>query len=180
MNIVNSTEYQDERAFLRSVCVGKNLIGSDPQPAPLGFEFTIFTYQAGKETFSAGYLVKAEDMLYPRRFILRNHPHFPYKFIRHRDGNTYLVCGEDCQGITVVCLNTSKKVSYTPSVALRGRGFCTIDFGCYDQDSNHLSLLGRIWDEPIETRVIDFSFPMEPPYNEIQWRYEANDANNPI
>jgi hypothetical protein len=56
--------------------------------------------------------------------IKRNHPYFWRTWVKHQDGNEYLLCGEDYQGYTVVNLHNGHVQSYFPPKGYHGGGFC--------------------------------------------------------
>src|SRR5690606_34715896 len=77
--------------------------------------------------------------------VKRNYSSFPFLWIEnHSNGNTYLVCGEDYQGQTVLELNTGKRLDFLPEAAKKGHGFCWADYR-YHKESNILTVCGCFW-----------------------------------
>lgn len=99
--------------------------------------------------------------------VRRNYGVFPHAWVEgHRNGNSYLICGEDYQGQTVVELNTTKRIDYVPDGARKGWGFC---WGSIhpSPDGQMLAVEGCFWACPWEIRVYDFADPMNHPLAEL-------------
>jgi hypothetical protein len=98
--------------------------------------------------------------------IKRNLPSFWHKWVRHQDGNEYLLCGEDYQGYTVVNLEEGAVKSYFPHEGYEGRGFCWA--AVYPSpDCQVLAVDGCYWGGPYYLVLYDFSDPSKLPYREI-------------
>ena len=105
--------------------------------------------------------------------VFRNDEKFPFLFVEnHIDGNDYLLCAEDTQAHTVVCLTTGERQDFVSERTKRGMEFSWRKF--------HLSPNGKSiaiegtskhkHDEIAEYREIrffDFSSPYDLPYTEI-------------
>jgi hypothetical protein len=101
--------------------------------------------------------------------VKRNYPQFPYALIESHpsDGHDYLVCGEDYQGQTIVCLTTGEKKSYLPPEACRGSGLCWA--GIYPSPNKKvLAVDACYWGGPYDLYLFDFSSPMDLPYPELK------------
>lgn len=90
----------------------------------------------------------------PITVVQRNYSSFPFTFVEGNNGKDYLVCGEDYQGQTIVCLNTGERVNYSKD------GFC---WACIhpSPDGKTLAVEGCYWGAPYEVRFYDFTNPME-------------------
>lgn len=92
--------------------------------------------------------------------ICRNYCSFPFLFIEaHPNGHSYLICGEDYQGQTVIELDTGKRRDYLPDSAKQGFGFCWANYEFY-KEAQILVVDGCFWACPYEFRFYDFSDPM--------------------
>lgn len=92
--------------------------------------------------------------------VQRNYSSFPYTFIEdHPNGHSYLVCGADYQGQTVIELDTGKRKDHTPKAAEIGAGFCWVD-AKFIKSECLLVVSGCVWACPYEHRFYDFSDPM--------------------
>jgi len=91
--------------------------------------------------------------------VKRNYSSFPFCWIDHPNGHSYLVCGEDYQGQTVIELDTGKRRDHLPPEAEKGHGFCWADYR-FDAATLMLVVEGCIWACPYEFRFYDFSDPM--------------------
>lgn len=106
--------------------------------------------------------------------IKRNYAVFPGTFIRHSNGNRYLVCGEDYQGYTVVNMTLEKTHTYVPKEAEKGAGFCWASHK-YNKDNNTLDVEGCYWAFPYEVVTYDFGDPDTLPYKELSRRDAPNE-----
>jgi hypothetical protein len=92
--------------------------------------------------------------------VCRNYSSFPYLFIEnHSNGHSYLICGEDYQGQTVIELDTGKRRDNLSEGADEGHGFCWAQYK-FDEKSSILIVDGCHWACPYEFRFFDFSDPM--------------------
>ena len=92
--------------------------------------------------------------------IYRNYPHF-WSCWASQNGKSYLLCGEDYQGYTVVDLANKTTTHCVPSGAEKGHGFCWITV---EQQDDILVVVGCFWACPEERREYDFSNPEQLPY----------------
>ncbi len=92
--------------------------------------------------------------------VQRNYSSFPYLFIdSHPNEHSYLVCGANYQGQTVIELDTGKRRDFVPEEAKKGFGFCWASYK-FDVSSQMLIVEGCFWAGPYEFRFYDFSDPM--------------------
>lgn len=111
-----------------------------------------------------GKIYGGEDL---RAEVERNYHAFPFEWVEdHPDGHSYLICGEDYQGQTVVQLDTGKVKSHLPQAAEVGIGFCWAHY-TVSPDKTMIAVEGCYWAAPYEVRVIDFSDPMKMPWPQI-------------
>jgi hypothetical protein len=82
-------------------------------------------------------------------FLYENHP---------ADGNDYLLCGEDYQGLTLVNLITGEVRHHFPEEGFKGHGWCTADIE-RTEDPTILKAVGCFWACPYNIRLLDFSNP---------------------
>lgn len=83
-----------------------------------------------------------------------------------KNGNTYLLAGEDYQGYSVVNVTTGKVTTAIDNGAEKGFGFCFADVKV---DGDELVVIGCYWAAPYERRVYDFSNPENLPYPLLDW-----------
>ena len=96
----------------------------------------------------------------PIERVCRNYSSFPFLWVEpHNNGHSYLVCGEDYQGQTVIELDTGKRRDHLPEAATEGFGFCWVHYK-YDPGTDLITVAGCIWAAPYEYRFYDFSDPM--------------------
>lgn len=106
--------------------------------------------------------------------VQRNYAHFWHCWVEpHSDGHSYLLCGEDYQGQTVIQLDTGKRIDYLPKEAKKGWGFCWIAVEPIEDDQ--LIVDGCYWGAPEERLIVDFSKPMELPYPVVDRYYIYED-----
>jgi hypothetical protein len=102
-----------------------------------------------------------QDKDEPIEVVNRNYSSFPFEWIEgHADGHSYLVCGEDYQGQTVIQLDTGIRRDFLPEEASEGFGFCWASYE-YDPKTQFLFVEGCYWACPYEWRIYDFSNPLE-------------------
>ncbi len=130
------------------------------------FRLTIDSYSTGKNTWA--YTRGRVRPVGSRKLIAdikRNFSHFWYSWIRHSNGNEYLLCGEDYQGQTVVNLTRGTTNNFFPDSGYEGHGFCwTAAFP--SPDSKIIAVDGCYWACPYEIVFFDFTNPDELPYKE--------------
>lgn len=96
--------------------------------------------------------------------VLRDHNVFPYMFCEdHSDGNDYMLCGEDYQGLTVIRLNTGERVDFIEKEAESNQGFSWSDCKISD-DKTRIAFEGSYWTQGLEIHFRDFRAPFDVPY----------------
>lgn len=117
-------------------------------------------------TYSRG-IVRRAGASEAMAVVRRNFAHFPYSWSEaHPSGSSYLICGEDYQGQTVVDLESGERADFAPDEAKDGMGFCwTAHYP--SPDGRLLFVDGCVWGAPYQIRVFDFERPMALPYPEI-------------
>jgi hypothetical protein len=106
--------------------------------------------------------------------VKRNYSSFWFEWVKHENGNEYLLCGENYQGYTCINLTQEKRYDYLPEEAKEGVGFCwTNAKNC----GNELVVEGCIWACPFEEVIYDFSNPDVIPYKEINRKYLDEDED---
>lgn len=162
--------YLKKRESVEAFFTETALVRDDRQVvvSPFGdYELTIDPYSTGPHTwkYSRGRVrrSKSPDVIAD---VKRNYGHFWHAWVRHANGNDYLLCGEDYQGQTVVNLSTGGTVSYFPEEGHDGTGFCwTVAFP--SPDTRFLAVEGCVWACPYEVVFFDFSDPDQLPYPEL-------------
>lgn len=100
--------------------------------------------------------------------VHRNYRAFPFTWIEdHRNGHSYIVCGEDYQGQTVIELDTIRRRDHLPPEAKDGNGFCWSSSEILE-DGCTLLVDGCYWACSYEYRLFDFSNPMERGWPEVK------------
>ncbi len=115
----------------------------------------------GSWNYSRGTVWAADDPDgKPIADVKRNYSSFEFAWIEgHPNGHSYLVCGEDYQGQTVVELDTGRRRDHLPPEAKQGHAFCWIDYS-FHAPTCLLVVGGCHWACPYETRFYDFRDPM--------------------
>jgi hypothetical protein len=125
-----------------------------------------YTTKKGCWNYSRGrvYDINSDELIAD---VKRNYGAFPFSWVdKHTNGHSYLICGADYQGQTIIELDTKQRVDYTPSSADSGVGFCWSDH-IPSPDGNMLMVDGCYWACPYELRIYDFSEPMKMPLLEL-------------
>ena len=113
---------------------------------------------------------KSDEKLF---VIYRNYPSFLFQWIEHKNGNEYLLCGEDYQGYVCLNLTEKKKHVYFHKWAFNGDCFCWIEIEEYNKEyDNNIIVHGCGWGDPYEIIEYDFSEPDKLPYKEISCKFE--------
>lgn len=96
--------------------------------------------------------------------VVRDHHTFPFMFCEdHPDGNDYLLCGEDYQGLTVIRLNTGERIDYIEKEAESNGGFSWRDCQI-SPDKTRIAMEGGYWAAGFEIHLRDFRNPFNVPY----------------
>lgn len=135
----------------------------EPVLSPSGrFKLVVTSYDLAKDqggwSYTQGLVYEGDTLLFEVR---RNYFDFNYTWVEdHPNGHSYLVCGEDYQGQTVLELDTGRRRDSIPTEEFLGWGFCWV--GCrFEHLSQMLIVDGCYWACPYEYRFYDFSNPME-------------------
>jgi len=100
--------------------------------------------------------------------VKRNYCWYTLAWIEdHPNGHSYLICGEDYQGQTVIELDTGRRRDHLPKEAKEGIAFCWVS-ARFDKDSRILVVNGCIWAAPYEYRFYDFADPIEMGWPELK------------
>ena len=143
------------------------------------YKLTTVIYSTTPDTlhFCLGkvYSLKDGSLLFE---VHRNHESFPYCFVEgHPNGHDYLICGEDYQGQTILELDTSKRIDYLPEGEKNGVGFCWSEYAP-SKEKDVLAVLGCFWACTNDLRIVDFSEPMNLPFQVFSVIHEVRDINH--
>jgi hypothetical protein len=144
-----------------------------------GYKLTICSYKIGAPedhywNFTRGLVYDKDDNLIFD--IKRNYSHFLYLFVKHPNGNDYLLCSRDYHGgYSVLDLTNKKEYTYEPKEKNVAH-WCWIapDFNA---EEKKLYVSGCYWGAPFEIVTFDFSDPTNLPLPEIerQWEYDDDE-----
>ena len=125
------------------------------------FKLVTSRFETGPNTWAyAQGKVYAMGSDIPIAVVNRNYGAFPFLFVEdHPNGHSYLICGEDYQGQTVIELDTGLRRDYLPEEAHDGGGFCWASY-TFHADSKLLVVDGCYWGASYDFRFYDFSDPM--------------------
>jgi hypothetical protein len=98
--------------------------------------------------------------------LIRNIGTFPFHWIV-KGKRTFLLCGQDYQGYTVVDLNDMKAIDFVPEEFYEGTGFCWAEIKYLD-DMDILVVGGCYWADDYEIVFYEFTNPLKLPYNELK------------
>jgi hypothetical protein len=124
------------------------------------YELHVTSHSTGKGTwaYTKGKVFAGDKLLTE---VCRNYSSFPFRFIEnHPNGHSYLICGEDYQGQTVIELDTGRRRDFLPKEAKEGHGFCWSSYE-FHAATQILVVDGCYWACPYEFKFYDFSDPME-------------------
>jgi hypothetical protein len=121
------------------------------------------------------------DSTVPIATINRNYGSFPFAFVEgHPNGQDYLVCGEDYQGLTVVELKTGLRRDSTDKDSDKGWGFCPVDF-LFNPENQVLLIRGCYWGDSYEDRIVDFTDPIAREWSRLECDLSFyEDARKPV
>lgn len=150
--------------------VPENFLGqlatSDSPSGKYNLVIEAFSTRPGCWTYSRG-VVKDVATGEVIAEVCRNYGQFPFAWVPHKNGNEYLVCGEDYQGQTLVNCTSRTVQSYLPEEAKMGHGFCWASI--YPSPSGtRLVVDGCVWAGPFELIVVDFSNPDVMPWPSLE------------
>ena len=152
--------YQAKKEWL---CRDETQVGeSYSENSPSGkYRLDVTHHDTGNRTwrYSKGRVYRVEGNVLIET-VCRNYSSFATLWVEdHPNGHSYLVCGEDYQGQTVIELDTGKRVNYLEVGAKLGYGFCWQSF-IASPSKNTLAAQGCYWACPYQIQMIDFSNPM--------------------
>lgn len=92
--------------------------------------------------------------------IIRNASPFQHTWIgKHPSGNKYLICGEDFRGVTVINVENGERIDWVqPEPEFLWKAAYP------SPDGRLLAVVGSHWSCNCDIMIIDFSFPMIPPW----------------
>jgi len=169
-NYALSEEYRAGQESLQKYYVPEKMIKcethewQDAKGVLYTLEVQTFHSERGRMGVSRG-IVRKEGRDIAR--VDRNHDYFWYRFFNHSNGSSYLVCGEDYQGLTVIDMTQESRADFVDETASRGFGFCIVDAAFDSEYAPVLSVMGCIWSGPFERISYDISSPMNLPWPEI-------------
>jgi hypothetical protein len=140
----------------------------ETHPSPSGkYSLETVQYKTGEDTwnYSRGLVRRTSDQVQIAD-IKRNYGIFWHAWVTHPNGFEYLLCGEDYQGYSVICLDTGENKTYFPPEAFDGTGFCWATVHP-SPDGLTLAVEGCYWACPYELVFYDFSSPQDIPLLEI-------------
>lgn len=164
-NIFDSAEYQEARTSREEYFKEENLVFT--KTIEFGdYSLVVESYKTGEGywNFTRGKVYYKDELIAD---VKRNYGSFHYRFIDHDNGNTYLVCGEDYQGYTIVNCTQRTVNTFIPEEWLKGWGFCWIETDI-DLSGNELIVEGCYWGAPYERVIYDFSNPDVLPLPELR------------
>lgn len=162
--------YIERRKKIEQTFIPENKVADSKKiiVSPSGvFQFEFHRYSKGPKTweYSRAIVTRISDGNIIAD-IKRNYSHFWHTWVKHPNGNEYLLCGEDYQGYSVVNLTTGNYHVYFPETGYKGAGFCWT--AVYPSpDGLVLAVDGCYWACPYDLVLYDFREPEKLPYPEI-------------
>lgn len=80
-----------------------------------------------------------------------------------KDGDVYLITGEDYQGLTIINCTQHWSKSWLPKSTTEGLGFC-MSSAMISKNGMYLAITGCYWGGEYDVRIYDFSKPENLPY----------------
>jgi hypothetical protein len=149
--------YLEKRKAVEAYFVPENRVpGSEEvRHSPDGrFRLVVTNYRTRPNCigFARGELFEGERKLL---HVDRNIVGFPSAWVKHpANGHTYLLCGEDYQGQTVVDCDTGEKVDHVPNAAAKGFGFCWAAIHPNPAAPPLLAVEGCVWAAPYDVLFV--------------------------
>jgi hypothetical protein len=147
-----------------------------------GYSLTICSYKIGTPedhywNFTRGLVYDKNDNLIFD--IKRNYSHFLYLFIKHPNGNDYLLCSRDYHGgYSVLDLTNKKEYIYTPlNQEKYAAHWCWITPE-FNEEEQKLYVSGCYWGAPFEIITFDFSDPTNLPLPELERQWNDDDDDD--
>jgi hypothetical protein len=129
------------------------------------------TYKTNKGAWDfSKAIVKKDDVIIAE--VIRNYPCFPFLLFKHDNGNRYMVCGEDYQGITLVNIETGEVKSVVPETWEYGANLCFTEFQSYFD--NELIAQACIWGGDYQQIVFDVS-----DIENLPWKIKSRHSEEP-
>lgn len=151
-----SAYYDAQKAWM---CRDETAEGEPREGAsPSGrYRLVVTSHTTGKGTwnYAKGRVYEGGKLLTE---VYRNYGSFPYAWLEDHPKGSYLLCGEDYQGQTLVNLKDGTKKSVVPPEADDGAGFCWVVIHPAP-GGLMLAVEGCYWACPYETILVDFSDP---------------------
>jgi hypothetical protein len=172
--------YLEERKAIEHFFTPENKVADSGETvvSPSGhYELEISGYFTGPNhgEFSRGVVRRLSDNKVIAD-VKRNYSHFWHAWVKHPNGNEYLLCGEDYQGYSVINLTQETCDVYFPESGYAGMGFCWVSV-YPSPDGLALVVNGCYWASTYEFVFFDFSNPASLPLPEIE-RYR--DGYGPV
>ena len=164
-----------------SFFVEKNLIPEERSEylSPTGtYKMVIdrYTTREGNWDYSRGRVYQGDDLIAD---VKRNYPQFPFSWVCHPDGNTYLYCGSDYQGQTFINLRTGERRDTMSEGSEEGWGFCWAAHHPAPRGSTYFAVEGCYWGAPYEVWAFDITDPMHPkPVFKVNGDFEGWTSQN--
>lgn len=98
--------------------------------------------------------------------LMRNIGSFPFEWVV-KEKESYLLCGQDYQGYSIVNLQTMTVIDFVPEDFYEGKGFCWAEIQ-YTTGIDILVVGGCYWADEYEIVFYDFSNPLQLPYKELK------------
>jgi len=163
------TPQEERRNKMASYFTAENLAGEPKiHNSPSGkYRLVVSTYKTkeGCWNYTRGEVFDGKKLVAD---VKRNYTTFQYAWAEgHPNGHSYLLCGEDYQGQTVVELDTGKRAdSGATEDTTKGFGFCWAVVHP-SPDKKVLAVDGCYWGGPYEVVLFDFREPLKLPYPEL-------------
>ena len=124
------------------------------------YQLIITPYKTTGWEFSQGLVYEGDKLIAE---IRRNYAMFPFAWAEYHPKGSFLICGEDYQGQSVVNLCSGEVLHSRPEEANIGAGFCWSSI--HPSPSQQiLAVSGCYWACPYEVIFYDFSDPMTMPW----------------
>lgn len=167
---MTTQQYRERRDLIESAFAEMSPVEGSTQihASPTGLyslEVSAYTSGPGTWNYSRGVVRRTSDLAVVAD-IKRNYGSFWFAWVSHKNGNEYLLCGEDYQGYNVVELHSGRNHFHFPDEAFNGNGFCWAVVHP-SPDGLTLAVDGCYWACPYELVFFDFSNPMDVPLSEL-------------
>jgi len=153
MNYATDPWYEDRRSkVIQAVSLGKPVKGKqEKRQSPMGkYSLQLVPYVVKDRRcpfYSVVEIIRNGDGERMGK-IIRNEADFPFLFVEDfLDGKDYLVCAEDYQGFTVICITDGKKWDYVAEKSKRDLSLRITDFHL-SPSKKSLAIEGHIKSKP--------------------------------